>query len=166
MSARSFDPFALLAALERERVAYVIVGGFAALVHGSGLPTAGLDITPSLRPDNLVRLQAALDELGARPAGGGQLAAEAQELAREPLTALRTRHGTLTIVPTPAGTRGYDDLRRGAAREPLGQGLRPAVAALDDIIRSLDTLARPEDEQRLTRLRRLAELDRTHGLEL
>ena len=121
---------------------------------------------PSLRPENLRRLAAALAELGARRQGGRALSESGEELAREPVTALRTEQGELKVVPQPAGTRGYDDLRRAASREPLGSGVRPAVASLPDVIRSLDALGRPEDEERLPRLRRLAELERERGLEL
>ena len=79
----------------------------------------------------------------------------------EPVTALRTQEGPLTLVPLPAGTRGgYDDLRRRASREPLGGGLRPSVAALPDVVRSLAALEREEDLPRLLRLRRLMELER------
>jgi hypothetical protein len=47
---------ALLDALNGERVSYVVVGGFARVVHGSGETTAALDIVPSLREENLRRL--------------------------------------------------------------------------------------------------------------
>ena len=43
---------------------------------------------------------------------------------------LTTDRGELKIIPEPEGTRGYEDLRRAATREHLGQGLRPAVASL------------------------------------
>jgi hypothetical protein len=160
-----FEPLALLRALEAGQVDYVVIGGFAALVHGSGLATGGLDITPSLRAENLQRLRAALQELGAQPAAGGELPA-AELLAGEPLTRLRTPLGEVSLVPVPAGTRGYDDLRRGAAREWLDSGLRPAVAGLGDVVRSLDALGREQDVERLPRLRRLAELEREQGLGL
>ncbi len=60
-----FDPYAIFAALERERVAYVVIGGFARVVHGSAETSDGLDLVPSLREENLRRLGRALDELGA-----------------------------------------------------------------------------------------------------
>jgi hypothetical protein len=61
----TFDPYAILEALDRERVSYVVVGGFARVVHGSAETTRGLDIVPSLREENLRRLARALDGLGA-----------------------------------------------------------------------------------------------------
>ncbi|HEX6489852.1 MAG TPA: hypothetical protein VF002_00610, partial [Gaiellaceae bacterium] len=61
----AFDPYALLQALERERVSYVIVGGFARVVHGSAETSDGLDVVPSLREENLRRLGRALEQLEA-----------------------------------------------------------------------------------------------------
>jgi len=160
-------PLELLAALERENVLYVVIGGFAALVHGSGLPTSGIDITPSLRERNLERLQAALDAISATSSDGRPVSLELEALSAEPVTTLRTSYGDLKLVPVPAGTRGgYDDLRRRATREPLGQGLRPSIAALPDVVRSVAALGREEDANRLARLRRLAELERELGLGL
>ncbi len=39
-SAPDFDPMALLALLNDHGVRYVVIGGFAAVAHGSPLPTA------------------------------------------------------------------------------------------------------------------------------
>jgi len=154
MSSRPrFDPYELLAALDRERVSYVIIGGFARVVHGSGEVTDGLDIAPSLRDENLRRLGRALGELGVDEAAVGE-----QLASREPVTA-ETRAGELRIVPAPWGTRGYDDLRIRAGRENLGRGLRPAVASVVDCVRMLDASGRDADGDRLLRLRRLMELE-------
>jgi hypothetical protein len=61
-----FDPESLLAVLERHGVAYVLVGGYAARLHGSLRPTSDVDVTPATTEENLARLAAALTELGAR----------------------------------------------------------------------------------------------------
>jgi hypothetical protein len=42
-----FDPVQICAILNEERVDYVVVGGFAAVVRGSSLPTRDIDIVPS-----------------------------------------------------------------------------------------------------------------------
>ena len=75
-----------------------------------------------------------------------------------------TPHGELCVVPVPAGTRGYDDLQRAAVREPLGQGLRPAVASKGDLARMLSAFGREADVEKLRQLRRLIELERELGL--
>lgn len=154
----AFDPYALFEALDRERVSFVVVGGFARVVHGSAETTRGLDIVPSLREENLRRLARALAELDAR--GPDRRPLEGERLAStEPIDA-RTRAGLLRIVPTPWGTRGYDDLRIRASRENLGQGARPAIASLVDCVRMLEASDRNPDAERLQRLRRLMELER------
>jgi hypothetical protein len=149
-----FDPYALFAALDRERFGYVVIGGFARVVHGSGEVTDGLDIVPSLREESLRRLGRALDELGASEAK------LAERLAAPELVTVQTRAGELRIVPEPWGPRGYDDLRIRANRENLGRGARPAIASIVDCVRMLDTSEREADTERLLRMRRMMELER------
>src|SRR3954451_15099407 len=161
MARDHFDPYALLEALERQRVTYVIVGALGRVLHGSDELTDGLDIVPSLREENLRRLGLALDDLHARRQDGKGLVLE-RDLGRQPVLELQTDAGELKIVPEPAGTRGYDDLRRRAERPPPGQGLRPAVASVDDHARILSALDREQDRQPLDVLQRLIELE--HGL--
>jgi hypothetical protein len=163
-----FDPYALFDALDRERVTYVVVGGFARVVHGSAETTAGLDIVPSPREENLRRLARALQELGASRPDCGRIAVES--LSTSDVVTVPTHAGELRIVPEPWGTRGYDDLRRRAARENLGRGARPAIASVVDGVRMLDASEREPDAERLQRMRRMMELERqlTHhrGLRL
>ena len=151
---RVFDPYAMFAALDRERFGYVVIGGFARVVHGSAEVTDGLDITPSLHPESVRRLGRALDGLGAsEPTLADRLA------ALEVVTA-ETSAGRLQLVPEPWGTRGYDDLRIRADRENLGQGARPAIASVVDCVRMLDASPREPDISRLFRVRRMMDLER------
>jgi hypothetical protein len=53
----------LLTRLLEHHVDFVIVGGFAAVAHGSSLLTQDVDICCRLTPDNLMRLQEALADL-------------------------------------------------------------------------------------------------------
>jgi hypothetical protein len=167
--AGEFDPYALLQALERQRVTYVVIGGLGRVLHGSGEITDGLDIVPSTREENLRRLGVALDGLNARRPDGKPPLLERDLVGRGALE-LETDAGELKIVPEPAGTQGYDDLRRRAERPHLGQGLRPAVASLDDHARMLAAIDREQDREPLIALQRLIELEqglrRGPGLEL
>src|SRR5262245_24475673 len=137
---RRFDPYAVLSALDQQDVSYVIIGAFARVVQGAEELTRGIDIVPAMRPENLQRLQLALGELNARSLDGGELPPLAEGLAREPVLALASERGELKLVPEPAGTQGYEDLRRAATREPLGRGLRPEVASIGDLARMLGAL--------------------------
>jgi hypothetical protein len=89
-----------------------------------------------------------------------------QQLADTAVTRVDTHRGRLQIIPTPAGTRGYDDLRRGATREPLGHGLRPQVAGVPDLIRSLEALDPSARRDQIQRLQRVAELTRGLTIDL
>jgi hypothetical protein len=153
-SSEPFDPRALLGVLDRHRVAFIVIGGLARVIEGADEITRGLDITPSTKPENLRRLADALGESGV---------GETDVDAEEPTTVM-TPHGELQVIPVPAGTRGYDDLRRAAVREPIGHGLRPAVASKGDLARMLSALGREEHAEKLRQLRRLIELEHELGM--
>ncbi|HYI12527.1 MAG TPA: hypothetical protein VEK57_25975 [Thermoanaerobaculia bacterium] len=59
----------LLAALSAESVQFVIVGGIAAILHGSARVTYDLDIVYNRSPENLQRLVAALGPFNPYPRG-------------------------------------------------------------------------------------------------
>jgi hypothetical protein len=147
-----FDPRGVLATLDRHRVAYIVIGAFARIVQGAEETTHGVDIAPSSKPENVAALGAALRDLDERQ----RLTLDADE----PIE-LTTERGVVKVVPVPAGTSGYDDLRRAATRESLGRGIRPAVASIDDLARMLAALGRDADRAKLRALRRLSELKAT-----
>ena len=45
--------YEILAALEARRVTYIVIGAFARVIHGTGELTDGLDVTTSMREENL-----------------------------------------------------------------------------------------------------------------
>ena len=153
----------MLEALDGRGVAYIVVGGFARILQGTEELTWGLDIVPSTRAENLPRLEAALHDLDARRSDGKPFTVDAPTLAAAPLLALETGHGELKLVVEPAGTRGYDDLRRAATREPIGKGLRPQVASVGDLARMVSALDEPERATQLLQLRRIVELERARS---
>ncbi len=158
--ASAFDPYELFGALKRANVNFVVIGAFARVIHGTGEITDGVDITPSMREDNVSRLERALDDLEAARTDGKPLDVSD---SRDPVIDLQTRAGEPRFVPEPAGSRGYDDLRRHASRESLGRGLRPQVASPGDLARMLGALGREDQIETLLRLRRLIELERDLG---
>jgi hypothetical protein len=154
-----FDPVAIMQALDEQRVTYVVVGALARVIHGSDELTDGIDIVPSMNDENLRRLGLALTGLDARRSNGRPPSVN-NDLAPDGVLELSTRAGELKLVPEPVGTAGYDDLRRGASREPLGRGVRPSVASPGDLARMLAALDRVQDRGPLQTMRRLIELDR------
>jgi hypothetical protein len=155
-----FDPYGILQALDRHRVSYVVIGGFARVLQGTEEVTRGIDIVPSTRGDNLPRLQEALRDMHASRASGQVLNVMDSALAKNLVLDLTTDFGEIKVVPTPAGTRGYDDLRRAASREPLGRGVRPAVASIGDLARMATAYDRERYLMQVMQLRRLTALER------
>jgi hypothetical protein len=86
----------ILHALQDARVDFILIGALARVLHGSDETTAGLDLTASPRPDNLERLDTALDQLGARELRPGEGTVRTFE----------SPAGRIVLVPEPAGTRG------------------------------------------------------------
>jgi hypothetical protein len=127
-AAPRFDPYALLCALERHRVDYVLIGGFARVIQGTEELTDGLDLAPSTRPENLRRLALALDDLEAERVDGTPLTVDdEQRLRPEPLIELRTSGGELKLVPEAAGTRGGTTTSAAAPNDsPWARGSGPA----------------------------------------
>lgn len=163
-----FDPYGIFAALERERVSYVVIGAFARVIEGTDEITHGIDITPSTKEENLRKLDAALDSINARRDDGNPPSIGTTDLEAERVVELSSDCGEVKVVAVPEGTRGYDDLRRDVRHEPIGRGLRPPIASLDDLARMLSALHREQDIPRLMMTRRLIELEhvRDRGLSL
>ena len=159
---KEFLPHELFAILEQSRLDYITIGAFGALLHGSGVFSDNVDIVPSLRPANLGRLAEAYVALNARTLKNKQLRLDPGEQPKG-ITRMLTRSGPLNIVLAPAGTNGYDDLRRRAVREPLGFGVRTMLASLDDIIRVTAATGGEKERERLPRLHRLLDLAQTVG---
>ena len=154
----TFDGVTILLLLTEHGVEFVLIGGFAAVVHGSPLPTQDVDVTPRRQRDNLARLSAALTELDARVRTEGTdplpFAHDPDSLARADIWNLTTRYGDLDINFTPAGTFGYDDLRRDAIEIEL-RGITVRLASLADIVRSKGATGRDKDRRALPVLREL-----------
>jgi transcriptional regulator with XRE-family HTH domain len=145
-----FDPYAILRALERHRIAYLVIGALARVIHGTDELAHEVEITPSRQPPNIIRLQRALSELAGEEATADKGSRDAT---------FRTGHGVLITVSEPPGARrGYADLRRAASREPIGRGVRPAVASAADLAGMLGALKRDEDRPTILALRRLIRL--------
>lgn len=156
-SREAFDPLEILGQLKWVR--FIVVGALGRVIHGSGEITDGVDIVPAPNEANIRALGDALEKLNARRRDGAPLDLD-QALASEPVLDLVTDAGGLKVIPEPAGTRGFDDLRRDAQNEPLGSRVRPQVASIADLARMLAAFNREQDYEILRRVRRMVELDR------
>ena len=168
MAEEQFDPLGLFAELNRQKVTYLLIGALARVIQGADELTHGVDITLPLGEENLRRLELALEGLNARPRDHRRTGLQERLERGDEVIPFQTDKGELKLVPLPAGTQGYDDLRRRMSREYLGHGVRVAIPSIDDLSRMVGAMGRDQDIERLLGLRRLAELERSlgHGLEL
>jgi hypothetical protein len=149
----------LLSVLHHHGVVYILIGGLAAVYHGSPFPTEDADIAPKTDRANLERLAAALRELNARvrteaEPDGLPFACDAASLAAVETWNLVTDAGDLDLSFEPLGTQGYSDLRRDASSAEL-YGVTIQVASLADVIRSKQAANRPKDQRVLPTLREI-----------
>lgn len=156
--APAFDPAPVLRSLHDHGVRYVVIGGFAAIFHGSAHLTQDLDITPERSTGNLEALSDALRELDARVRSTRSevlpFAHDGRSLGAVDVWNLQTAHGDLDISFVPTGTAGYGDLHRDAVRATV-LGIEVEVASLADVVRSKEAADRPKDHLTLPTLRRL-----------
>ncbi len=161
MAVPEFAPEAILAVLNRHEVRFVLIGGFAAVIHGSPYVTTDIDVVPEIERNNLARLSDALRELRARvwtssEPDGLAFDHDAESLAMAPTWNLVTDHGRLDLSFLPSGTAGYDDVSRDAVHLTI-LGVEVDVASLADVIRSKEATGREKDRLVLPVLRRILE---------
>ncbi len=161
----TFDPRPICRALNDAGVQYIIVGGFATVIHGSPLPTSDLDVVPDRSGVNLDRLGEALRSLGARlrtADGPVEAPMDGQFLAAMPfMLNLTTNHGDLDLTFEPSGPRrAFMDWNPVASDVEIADGLVVRVASLGAVIDSKRAAGRPKDERALPYLESLlAELE-------
>jgi hypothetical protein len=159
-----FAPEEIFTAFNEAGVEYVVIGGIAAVLHGSPLRTGDADVCPARDGANLERLATALTEIGAgiRTETGEVVSTpwSGKLLGNAEMWNLTTSSGDLDIAFRPAGTDGYEDLAPGAVTYELADGVRVVVASLGDLIRSKAAADRPKDREALPVLR---ELEREQG---
>jgi hypothetical protein len=161
VSTQAVDPIPLLEALQRHGVDFIVIGAAAAITQGSPLPTYDLGVTPARDPGNIDRIVAALVELDGKlrtPTEPVSFPIDARMLAGADAWTLDTTSGPLDLVFVPAGTQGYDDLRRDALHVDLGTGTPVRVASLRDVIRMKEASNREKDRAQLPALRRTLEV--------
>ena len=156
----SFDPVGICRIMNEEGVRYVVLGGFAAIVHGSALPTEDIDLLPSRDDENLERLARALTRLHAaiRTSDGPvRTKLDAGFIKNMPnMLNLTTDLGDMDLVFKPAGSlNGYEQWNENAVLAQLEPGLIIAAASIDDVIESKTKANRPKDLRSLPYLESL-----------
>ena len=117
------------------------------MLWGSPSVTTDLDICYARDELNLERLANALRELGARLRGVEEpvpFRLDAATLQSGDHFTFVTRAGNLDCFGLPAGSGGFEPLRRTAVEMDLGES-RALVASLEDLLRMKRAAGRPKD---------------------
>ena len=142
-----FRPTTMLARLVAGGVDFVIVGGYAMVVHGSAAITRDLDICYSADQPNLDRLGATLLDLGAGLSGVAEdvpFVPDGRTLRRTQILTLVTSAGRLDLLRAPEGAPEYERLAERALQVDL-DGIHFKVASLEDLIAMKRAAGRPKD---------------------
>lgn len=155
MTSPPLDADSLFAALAEHGVRYVLIGSLALAAHGYPRATADVDIVPAPDRDNLERLEAVLEALGARLVGGELLpevrldADSLQDGANFPVD---TRYGRLDVMQDERGIPPFDELASRAVIVTRGDQ-EILVCSRDDLIAMKQAAGRDIDRVDLERLR-------------
>ncbi len=137
----------LLELLAGGDVEFVVVGGYAAVLHGSSYITQDLDICIVCSPDNIERLRRLLKDLDPRH----RMTAQKLSFLETPPSGtelksvfLRTRLGVLDVLSEVLGVGDFKRLKD-QAREVMIAEKRVRVISLQDLIAAKEALARDKD---------------------
>ena len=146
---RDFEPDELLRRLVAAGIRFVVIGGLAAQAHGSPSLTADLDIVPSWDRENLRRVADVLADVAAIrhgvPAGSPPMPPlDERTLLAGSLFTLTTRFGRFDLLANPDPGLDFELLAAGAGTGEI-DGVRVAIASLDDLIAMKRAAGRPKD---------------------
>ena len=156
----SSDFPSLLRRLARAGVHFVVVGGYAGVVHGCTLVTQDIDICCEFSPANLLALQAAL--AGLHPVhrmtpGRLPLELTAENVGEFRNLYLDTDLGHLDCLSEIQGLGGFDALANASQTIEI-DGMSVRVLTIDALIAAKEAMNRPRDREAIRQLRAIKEL--------
>jgi predicted nucleotidyltransferase len=137
----------LLRRLAEAGVEFVVIGGYAAVIHGSAYVTDDVDICAVLSPDNVEKIRKALADLRPvhrqthRKLSFLEVPAPGQPLQN---LYLRTDHGVIDILTSVLGVGDFARLKERAGRAEAF-GVSCAVMSLEDLIAAKEAVGREKD---------------------
>ncbi len=159
------DFAALLEALVRRDVEFIVIGGVAATAHGSAHVTVDLDIVYGRSAENIANLAAALEPLapylrGAPP--GLPFTFDPDTIRRGLNFTLTTRAGDLDVLGEATGGGTYEALLSRSVVLAIF-GLECKFVDLETLIHLKRAAGRPKDLERIAELEALAEERESNG---
>jgi hypothetical protein len=152
---REFDLRALLEALTKRRVRFVVIGGVAVGAHGYVRGTEDLDLVPDPDPENLTRLTEALGELDSTLPTVEERSfdpvSDAGVIQRGGNVTAMTKFGELDVVQRARGVPSYSQLAEDAVKSTL-LGISVLVCSLARLREMKEAQDREQDRADLANL--------------
>ncbi len=138
----------LLGPLIAHGVDFVLIGGLAGISYGSTYPSYDLDVLYARDRDNVVRLVAALKEIGVRLRGAPAdlpFLLDEKTIENGANFTFVTPYGDLDVLADAAGMPPYEDLKSASVEQDVfGHSVR--VASLDHLIAMKKAAGRTKDK--------------------
>jgi predicted nucleotidyltransferase len=153
----------LLEPLVRHGVDFVLIGGVAGNAWGSSYPTYDLDVIYARDRSNIVRLVAALEEIGVRLRGAPAdlpFQLDAKTIENGSNFTFETPHGDFDTLGDVDGVRSYEELRAQAEKREVW-GFTVWIASIDHLIAMKRAANRPKDRNMLEEYLVLADRQRS-----
>lgn len=151
----------LLDRLLTHDIDFVLIGGFAAVVHGVTLVTQDLDICAAITESEVVKLRAALKDLHPwhrmNPTARLSFLEHPREVQGTRNIYLKTDLGVLDILSEASPAGSFEELKKRAMEIPL-YGHKCKVISIDDLIRIKESMRRPKDLQTVQELKLIKQL--------
>ncbi|MBX7113817.1 MAG: hypothetical protein K1X64_05725 [Myxococcaceae bacterium] len=156
----------LLRRLTNERVDYILVGGMAAVAHGSSVVTEDVDVLVRFDLETMtgvIRALAPVQPKQRMSPNKPPLGADASQFVGYKNLYLETQDGVLDLLGSIVGVGDFEATAVHSTRLDLG-GFQCRVIGIDDLITCKRTLGRPKDLRVVLELERVvrARLSGTH----
>jgi len=160
------DLKALLQQLLKNKIDFVLIGGFAGTVHGSTLVTQDLDICLAITEEEITKLRAALKDINPRhrmnPSFKPSFMDYPQDLTGVNNIYLETDLGVLDILSSSEPAGNFQEIKSRAISISL-YGYSCHVISIDDLIKIKETMKRPKDLQAVQELKLIRDKSQKKG---
>ncbi|MDR3606376.1 MAG: nucleotidyltransferase [Oligoflexia bacterium] len=140
---------ALLERLLAHEIDFVLIGGFAAAVHGSTLVTQDIDICTAITEDGVAKLRNALKDLHPwhrmNPTAKLSFIEHPADIRGINNIYLKTDFGVLDILSQVSPAGDFAAIKSRSIEIPL-YGHRCRVISIEDLIRVKEAMNRPKDQ--------------------
>ncbi len=148
----------LLSLLLENEIEFVLIGGFAGVVHGSTQVTRDLDICALITPAQVEKLRAALKDLHPRhrmnPVFKPSFLTEPKELGELKNIYLETDLGVLDIISDVTEVGNFEQVKENSVEIELF-GYKCKVISVEALIKTKEKLGRPKDNLVVAELKAL-----------